>query len=75
MDDNRIARLIEKWEPIGKKTRGQQRQRWKDATIGEVRLRGAKGRNIQELAKDRELWKNFHRLQGRIAENSVERDN
>ncbi len=36
MNENRIARRIEKWEPNGKKTRGQQRKRWKDATIGEV---------------------------------------
>ena len=62
MDNNRIARRVERWQPTGKRTRGQQKARWKDSAIGEVRLRGARGRNIEELASDRDLWRTFHQL-------------
>jgi Reverse transcriptase (RNA-dependent DNA polymerase) len=75
MDNNRIARRVDRWEPTGKKSKGQQKPRWKDVTIGEVRLRGARGRNIEEQAKDRSLWKNYHQLKGRIADNSGTRVN
>ena len=70
MDNNRIERRVERWQPTGKRTRGHQKQRWKDAAIGEVRLRGARGRNVEELALDREKWKSFHQLKGRNADHS-----
>jgi hypothetical protein len=57
MDDSRIARRIERWQPIGKRSRGKQKSRWKDVAIEEVKSRGAKGRNIEELAQDRSSWK------------------
>ena len=55
MDSKRIAARIEKWTPNGTRTKGCQKPRWKDAAIGEVRLRGATGRTIEELAQDRVL--------------------
>jgi hypothetical protein len=75
MDDSRIARRIERWQPTGKRSRGKQKQRWKDAAIGEVRLRGAKGRNIEELAQDRSSWKRFHQKKERIADHGGTRIN
>ena len=61
MDDSRIARCIERWYPIGKRSRGKRKSRWKDVAIEEVKSRGAKGRNIKELAQDRYSWNVFIR--------------
>ena len=36
MDDSRIARRIERWQPSGKRSRGRQKSRWKDVAIEEV---------------------------------------
>lgn len=41
------------WEENNRKSK----KRWKDATIGEVRMGGARGRNIEKLARDRKVWK------------------
>ena len=48
MDDSRIARRIERWQPIGKRSRGKQKSRWKDAAIEEVKSRGAKRRIFED---------------------------
>ena len=36
MDDSRIARRIERWQPIGKRSRDKQKPRWKDVAIEKV---------------------------------------
>ena len=67
MDNKRLARRVERWQPTGSRTRGQQRARWKDKAIGEARLRGAKGRNNEEIEKlplDRVKLISFQKLNG-----------
>ena len=75
MDNDRIAKRVETWIPNGKRSKGQQKPRWKDAAVGEARLRGAKGRSIEELAQDRTLWKSFHITKGRITDHGGKRVN
>ena len=63
MEESRIAGRIERLQPTCKRSRGQQKQRWKDAAIGKVRLREARARKLSE---DRFLWKQFHEKKERI---------
>lgn len=66
MDQERIARRVDTWEG---KSKGKVKPRWIDNAIGEIRLRGARGRqheDIKELAKDRKLWQNFLKPTGHL---------
>ena len=73
MDDSRIAMRIERWQPIGKRSRDKQKSRWKDVAIKEVKSRGAKGRIIKELAQDRSSWKRFYQKKELIVNNGGKR--
>ena len=47
--------MVTDWEEIKRLTKAKIERR-----IGEVKLRGAKGRSIEELGQDRSSWKRFH---------------
>ena len=68
MDNKRIVRRVDQWKSNEKKSRGQQKPRWKYAATEEVRLRVARGIQIEEQAIDRSLWKSYHQPNGHIAD-------
>lgn len=50
-DDTRWPKLIEKWEPKGKRSKGRPQTRWKD----DIEIQGSF--LWRRKAKNRELWK------------------
>ena len=67
LDNNRIVRTVDKWQPTGKRTRGKQNSdgKMEQYEVDEVRLQRARRRNIQGLAQDRKVWRNFHQMKKR----------
>jgi hypothetical protein len=60
MGSERLVRRAERWIPTGKRRVGKPRKRWKDMATEEARARGARGRNLEEVAQDRVKWRQLH---------------